>query len=101
MPFRLPFANVGRLRGPVQGPETEPVSLVPRMVSSANGLTVDTPPYVPAQPGVVVPPYVAEGRMRSVANNVMVDTPATTVITPPGPPDSLHAAIAALLQGKQ
>lgn len=99
MPFRLPFPNVGRLRGPIQGQPTAPISLVPRMVSSGNGVTVDTPPYAPIQPSLVVEPYVADGRLRSVANNVMVDTPATTVVTPrpAEPPDSIQAALEALL----
>lgn len=77
-------------------PEVEPVSLVPRWVSRANGITVNTPAPVNTAPTLVVPPYTVSGRTRSVRGNVMVDTPAVSVVTPERP-TGLESALAAML----
>lgn len=96
MPFRLPFPDIGRLGRPLSTQEAPAqVSLVPRAVSSANGITVDTPYPVHTSAAIEVPPYTAAGRTRSVKNGIMVDTPAVTVVTPDprGPVDNALRAL--------
>lgn len=89
--FRLPFQSPTAPLNAVRLADTPLLVPRPRVNVEAQ--------YAPV-PQLEVPPYVTDGRMISVRNGIMVDTPAVTAVAPRAelPPSDYKSALAAQLR---